>query len=155
MVKIRHKKRSPNKTRWQFLGNRSRTIRPCTEIFYDRGEKYDKEHKGISLLQNEEENDRYIEIWNNVLSQFNATEGLKREDYPELPSKNIDTGMGVERMACILQETETNYETDLFIPIMKGIEEISHLPLHRTNRIQSNSRSHKNPNICSSRWSSI
>jgi alanyl-tRNA synthetase len=101
---------------------------PDTEIFYDRGEKYDKEHKGISLLQNEEENDRYIEIWNNVLSQFNATEGLKREDYPELPSKNIDTGMGVERMACILQETETNYETDLFIPIMKGIEEISHLP---------------------------
>ena len=101
---------------------------PDTEIFYDRGEKYDKEHKGISLLQNEEENDRYIEIWNNVLSQFNATEGLKREDYPELPSKNIDTGMGVERMACILQETETNYETDLFMPIMKGIEEIAHIP---------------------------
>lgn len=101
---------------------------PDTEIFYDRGEKYDIEHKGISLLQNEEENDRYIEIWNNVLSQFNATEGLKREEYPELPSKNIDTGMGVERMACILQETETNYETDLFMPIIKGIEEIAYIP---------------------------
>lgn len=101
---------------------------PDTEIFYDRGEKYDKEHKGIKLLQNEEENDRYIEIWNNVLSQFNATEGLKREEYPELPNKNIDTGMGVERMACIIQETETNYETDLFMPIMKGIEEICHIP---------------------------
>ncbi len=101
---------------------------PDTEIFYDRGEKYDMEHKGISLLQNEEENDRYIEIWNNVLSQFNATEGLKREEYPELPSKNIDTGMGVERMACILQETETNYETDLFMSIIKGIEEIAHIP---------------------------
>lgn len=100
---------------------------PDTEIFYDRGEKYDKEHKGIKLLQNEEENDRYIEIWNNVLSQFNATEGLKREEYPELPNKNIDTGMGVERMACIIQETETNYETDLFMPIMKGIEEICHI----------------------------
>lgn len=101
---------------------------PDTEIFFDRGEKYDKEKKGIKLLQNEEENDRYIEIWNNVFSQYNATEGLSREEYPELPSKNIDTGMGVERMACILQEVETNYETDLFMPIMTAISEICHLP---------------------------
>ena len=101
---------------------------PDTEIFYDRGEKYDKEKKGIQLLINEEENDRYIEIWNNVLSQYNATEGLKREDYPELPSKNIDTGMGVERMACILQGAETNYETDLFMPIMNEIANICHIP---------------------------
>ncbi len=101
---------------------------PDTEIFFDRGEKYDKEKKGIKLLEEEIENDRYIEIWNNVLSMFNATEGLKREEYPELPSKNIDTGMGVERMACILQGTETNYETDLFMPIMKGIENICHIP---------------------------
>ena len=101
---------------------------PDTEIFYDRGEKYDKEGKGIKLLQEEIENDRYIEIWNNVLSQFNAIEGLKREEYPELPSKNIDTGMGVERMACIMQGTETNYETDLFMPIMKKIEEICSIP---------------------------
>lgn len=101
---------------------------PDTEIFFDRGEKYDKDKKGLSLLEKEEENDRYIEIWNNVLSQFNATEGLERDEYPELPSKNIDTGMGVERMACILQGTETNYETDLFMPIIKGIEEISCLP---------------------------
>lgn len=100
---------------------------PDTEIFYDRGEKYDKQKRGISMLQNEEENDRYIEIWNNVLSQFNATEGLSREEYPELPHKNIDTGMGVERMACILQETETNYETDLFMPIMHKIEEICNI----------------------------
>ena len=98
---------------------------PDTEIFYDRGEKYDKQKRGITMLQNEEENDRYIEIWNNVLSQFNATEGLSREEYPELPHKNIDTGMGVERVACIMQKTETNYETDLFMPIMHKIEEIS------------------------------
>ena len=98
---------------------------PDTEIFYDRGEKYDPDGKGIKLLENEEENDRYIEIWNNVFSQFNATEGLSRSEYPELPSKNIDTGMGVERMACILQETDTNYETDLFMPIIKNIEELS------------------------------
>lgn len=98
---------------------------PDTEVFFDRGEKYDPEGKGIKMLENEEENDRYIEIWNNVLSQFNAMEGLSREEYPELPSKNIDTGMGLERMACVMQETETNYETDLFMPIIQGIEEIS------------------------------
>lgn len=101
---------------------------PDSEIFYDRGEKYDKEKKGIALLQNEEENDRYIEIWNNVFSQYNATEGLERKDYPELPHKNIDTGMGVERLACILQKTDTNYETDLFMPIIEEIENICHLP---------------------------
>lgn len=101
---------------------------PDTEIFFDRGEKYDKEKLGIKLLEQEIENERYIEIWNNVFSQYNATEGRKREEYPELPSKNIDTGMGVERMACILQETETNYETDLFMPIMTAISEVCYLP---------------------------
>ena len=100
---------------------------PDSEIFYDRGVKYDPEKKGIKLLEEELENDRYIEIWNNVFSQYNAKEGVPRDRYDELPSKNIDTGMGVERMACILQNTETNYETDLFMPIMHGIEEIAQL----------------------------
>lgn len=100
---------------------------PDSEIFYDRGEKYDKDKVGIKLLQEEIENDRYIEIWNNVFSQFNAKEGIERKDYEELPSKNIDTGMGVERMACILQQTETNYETDLFMPIMDEISNLSHI----------------------------
>lgn len=98
---------------------------PDSEVFFDRGEKYDKDKQGIRLLEQEIENDRYIEIWNNVFSQYNAEIGLKRSEYKELPSKNIDTGMGVERMACILQEVETNYETDLFVPIIKKIEEIS------------------------------
>ena len=97
---------------------------PDSEMFYDRGEKYDKDKLGIKLLQDEIENDRYIEIWNNVFSQFNAKKGVPRDEYEELPSKNIDTGMGVERMACILQETETNYETDLFMPIIEKISEI-------------------------------
>ena len=97
---------------------------PDSEIFYDRGPKYDPDKLGIKLLQEEIENDRYIEIWNNVFSQYNAKEGIPRDKYKELPSKNIDTGMGVERMACILQETETNYETDLFMPIMHGIENV-------------------------------
>ena len=101
---------------------------PDSEIFYDRGEAYDKDKLGIKLLEEEIENDRYIEIWNNVFSQFNAKEGVDRKDYEELPSKNIDTGMGVERMACILQNTETNYETDLFMPIINAIEDICKIP---------------------------
>ena len=100
---------------------------PDSEIFYDRGVKYDPEKQGIKLLQEEIENDRYIEIWNNVFSQFNAKEGVPRDKYEELPSKNIDTGMGVERMACIIQGTETNYETDLFMPIMHAIEEVANV----------------------------
>ena len=97
---------------------------PDSEIFYDRGPKYDKEGLGVKLLTDEIENDRYIEIWNNVFSQYNAKEGIPRSEYEELPSKNIDTGMGVERMACIIQDTPTNYETDLFLPIISKIEDI-------------------------------
>jgi len=100
---------------------------PDSEIFFDRGEKYDKKKQGIKLLEKEIENDRYIEIWNIVFSQYNAKEGIPREKYEELPSKNIDTGMGVERMACILQGTETNYETDLFMPIIEKIEDTAHV----------------------------
>ena len=80
---------------------------------------------GIKLLTDEIDNDRYVEIWNNVFSQYNAKEGLDRKDYPELPSKNIDTGMGLERMLSILQEVDTNFDTDLFIPIINKLEEIS------------------------------
>lgn len=95
---------------------------PDTEVFYDRGEKYDENKQGIKLLENEIENDRYIEIWNIVFSQFNAEASKKREDYQELPSRNIDTGMGLERMACVMQEVETNYDTDLFLPIINKVE---------------------------------
>ncbi|MDD3106722.1 MAG: alanine--tRNA ligase [Bacilli bacterium] len=95
---------------------------PDTEIFYDRGEKYDPKKLGIKLLENDIENDRYIEIWNIVFSQFNSIAGLERHEYPELPSKNIDTGMGLERMACVIQEVETNYDTDLFMPIITATE---------------------------------
>lgn len=98
---------------------------PDSEIFYDRGEQYDPEHIGIRLLQEDIENDRYIEIWNNVFSQYNAKSGLSRDEYPELPSKNIDTGMGLERIVSILQGVDTNFDTDLFLPLMKKIEEIS------------------------------
>ena len=100
---------------------------PDSEIFYDRGEEYDPDKLGIKLLQDDMENDRYIEIWNNVFSQYNAKKGVPRSEYLELPSKNIDTGMGVERMACIMQGAPTNYETDLFMPIINKIEELAHV----------------------------
>ncbi len=96
---------------------------PSTEIFYDRGDSYGE--SDLSLIENDVENDRYVEIWNIVLSQFNAKEGLSREEYPELPSKNIDTGMGLERMATIMQGVETNFETDLFFPVIKDLEALS------------------------------
>ena len=98
---------------------------PCTEIFFDRGTAYDPEDKGIKLLEQDIENDRYIEIWNVVFSQFNSDPELPREAYKPLPNQNIDTGMGLERMACILQNVPTNFETDLFMPIIQKIEERS------------------------------
>lgn len=98
---------------------------PDSEIFYDRGEKYDPNHIGIDLLKKDMENDRYIEIWNIVFSQFNSKEELDRKDYPELPNKNIDTGCGLERLCCVMQEVETNYDSDLFMPIINKIEDIS------------------------------
>ena len=98
---------------------------PDTEIFFDRGTKYDPENIGIRMIEEDIENDRYIEIWNIVLSQFNANPEIPRSEYPELPKKNIDTGMGLERMASIFQDGETNFDTDLFLPIIYKTEEIS------------------------------
>ncbi len=98
---------------------------PDTEIFFDRGEQYDPKHIGLDLLKNDMENDRYIEIWNIVFSQFNSEPGKKREEYKELPSKNIDTGAGLERFACVIQGTDSNFETDLFWPIITKVEELT------------------------------
>lgn len=100
---------------------------PNTEIFYDRGETYDPNKLGIKLLEEDLPNERYIEIWNIVFSQYNAKPGLSRENYPELPSKNIDTGMGLERVACVMQEVETNYDTDLFMPIINKITDLTNV----------------------------
>ncbi len=101
---------------------------PNTEVFFDRGEKYDPNHIGIDLLAKDLENDRYIEIWGIVFSQFNAVNGVKREDYKELPHKNIDTGAGLERITCVMQETETNFETDLFYPYIEATQKLCNKP---------------------------
>lgn len=98
---------------------------PDTEIFYDRGEGYDPENVGIRLLAEDIENDRYIEIWNIVLSQFNADPKVPRSEYKELPSKNIDTGAGLERLVAVMQGAKTNFETDLFMPIIEEVEKLS------------------------------
>ncbi len=95
---------------------------PNTEIFFDRGQKYDHRDP-IELLEEDLENDRIIEIWNIVFSEYNCQpDSLKRSDYKELPQKNIDTGLGLERLACIMQDVETNFETDNFQVIISEIE---------------------------------
>ena len=95
---------------------------PDSEIYYDRGEKYDPQGLGERAFFEELENDRYIEVWNVVFSQYDAKEGVDRKDYKELPQKNIDTGMGLERLTALIQDGETNFDTDLFLPYIKEAE---------------------------------
>ncbi len=98
---------------------------PDSEIFYDRGSEYDPDGKALEHFMKDEEQERYVEIWNNVFSQFNSKTGLDRKDYPELPNKNIDTGAGLERWCCIFQGVDSTFETDLFVPIIERIEELT------------------------------
>lgn len=98
---------------------------PDSEIFYDRGEKYDPNGDALELFKKDLDQARYVEIWNNVFSQFNSKNGVERKDYQELPSKNIDTGAGLERWACIFQDVDSNFDTDLFVPIIRAIEDLS------------------------------
>ncbi|WP_338983363.1 alanine--tRNA ligase [Spiroplasma endosymbiont of Othius punctulatus] len=95
---------------------------PNSEIFFDRGIIWDKENIGVKLLKDDIENDRYIEVWNIVFSQFN-NDG--QNNYTPLPRKNIDTGAGLERIVSIFQETPTNFETDLFMPTIKAVEKLT------------------------------
>ncbi len=97
---------------------------PDSEIFFDRGEKYDPNGDALDKFKADEDQERYVEIWNNVFSQFNSEEGKSRKEYKELPHKNIDTGAGLERWCCIFQDVDSNFETDLFKPIIKHIEEL-------------------------------
>lgn len=95
---------------------------PCTEIYYDRGEKFDPNKTGVKLFIDDIENDRYIEIWNIVFSEYN-NDG--KNNYTKLARKNIDTGAGLERLACISQDTATNFETDLFMETINIIQKYS------------------------------
>lgn len=94
---------------------------PNTEIFYDRGPEFGDDLNDPELYPGGE-NERYLEVWNLVFSEFNHNpDGT----YTPLPKKNIDTGMGLERLASILQQVPTNYDTDLIFPIIQATEKIS------------------------------
>ncbi|KWW14028.1 alanine--tRNA ligase [Peribacillus simplex] len=94
---------------------------PNTEIFYDRGPAYGDDPNDPELYPGGE-NERHLEVWNLVFSQFNHNPD---GSYTPLPKKNIDTGMGLERMASVVQDVATNYDTDLFMPIIRAVEEIA------------------------------
>ncbi|PQZ58534.1 alanine--tRNA ligase [Bacillus sp. MYb209] len=94
---------------------------PNTEIFYDRGEAYGNDFSDPELYPGGE-NERYLEVWNLVFSQFNHNPD---GSYTPLPKKNIDTGMGLERMTSIVQDVPTNFDTDLFMPMIGVTESIS------------------------------
>ncbi|MBT9456077.1 MAG: alanine--tRNA ligase [Burkholderiaceae bacterium] len=84
---------------------------PCTEIFYDHGEDIPGGPPGSP----DEDGDRYIEIWNNVFMQFNRDEaGVMHK----LPKPSVDTGMGLERLAAVLQHVHSNYEIDTFVALL-------------------------------------
>ncbi len=91
---------------------------PCSEIFYDHGEEVSGGPPGTP----DEDGDRYIEIWNLVFMQYNRDKSGKMT---ELPHPSVDTGMGLERLAAILQGVHNNYEIDLFQHIIKTIAQLA------------------------------
>lgn len=93
---------------------------PCSEIYYDRGEKYGCGQPGCTVGC---DCDRYMEVWNNVFSQFNNDgEG----HYTELKQKNIDTGMGLERLAVVCQDVDSLFDVDTVMNITRKVSEITH-----------------------------
>ncbi|RCW50495.1 MULTISPECIES: alanine--tRNA ligase [unclassified Halanaerobium] len=101
---------------------------PCSEIHYDRGEEYGNSEEDVIGG----EGDRFLEIWNLVFTQYNFTED---GEYLNLPSKNIDTGMGLERVASILQDTDSNFETDLIKPIIDAAVEKTGIPYKENEEV--------------------
>src|SRR5262252_8469067 len=95
---------------------------PCSEIYYDRGPEYGREGGPVA------DEDRYLEVWNLVFMQYVRGEGQGKEDYPilgDLPSRNIDTGMGLERMAALLQGVDNIYEIDTMWKVLDRAAELT------------------------------
>ena len=92
---------------------------PCSEVYYDRGEKYGCGKPGCTVGC---DCDRYIEVWNNVFSQFNSD---GQGHYTELANKNIDTGMGLERLACVCQDVPSLFDVDTVMNITHKVSEIT------------------------------
>ncbi|MFT9097340.1 alanine--tRNA ligase [Liquorilactobacillus sp.] len=94
---------------------------PDSEIFYDRGQEFNNLSEDDPENYPGGENERYLEIWNIVFSEFNhKPDGT----YEPLPHKNIDTGMGLERVVSVFQNARTNFETDLFLPLIEKSAEL-------------------------------
>jgi alanyl-tRNA synthetase len=104
---------------------------PCSEIYYDRGPEYGPEGGPVV------DEDRYLEVWNLVFMQFIRGEGAGKEGFPitgELPSKNIDTGMGLERMAALLQGVDNIYEIDTMWKVLDRAAELTEQKYGRDHR---------------------
>ena len=97
---------------------------PCSEIYYDRGEKYGCGKPDCKVGC---DCDRFMEVWNNVFTQF---EGDGKGGYTELSQKNIDTGMGLERLACVMQDVDNLFEVDTIQNIMKKICSVAGVNYH-------------------------
>ena len=92
---------------------------PCSEIYYDT-QNMGKNNEEINCKPGDE-GDRFLEIWNLVFTEWNR---LEDGSLVPLPEKNIDTGAGLERIASVVQKKDKNFETDIFMPIIKGIEKV-------------------------------
>ncbi|MSO68081.1 MAG: alanine--tRNA ligase [Pseudolabrys sp.] len=101
---------------------------PCSEIFYDHGDHIPGGPPGSA----EAEGDRFIEIWNLVFMQFDQQAGGKRSN---LPRPSIDTGMGLERIAAVLQGTHDNYAIDLFATLIRAIADFTNVPSDGTQKV--------------------
>ncbi|MGI8448637.1 MAG: alanine--tRNA ligase [Streptosporangiaceae bacterium] len=105
---------------------------PCSEIYYDRGPAYGRDGGPVA------DEDRYLEVWNLVFMQFLRGEGAGKEGWPilgELPSRNIDTGMGLERMAAILQGVDNIYEIDTLWKVLDRAAELTEQKYGRDHRV--------------------
>ncbi|HHT96622.1 MAG TPA: alanine--tRNA ligase [Clostridiales bacterium] len=101
---------------------------PCSEIFYDRGEKYGCGDENCTVGC---ECDRYMEVWNNVFTQFNSD---GQGNYEELLNKNIDTGMGLERLAAVVQDAETIFDVDTIKAIRDRVCEIAKVEYRKDDK---------------------
>ena len=105
---------------------------PCSEIYYDRGPDYGREGGPVA------DEERYLEVWNLVFMQFLRGEGAGKEGWPilgELPSRNIDTGMGLERMAAILQGVDNIYEVDTLWKVLDRAAQLTEQKYGRDHRV--------------------
>ncbi|AZR74888.1 alanine--tRNA ligase [Anoxybacter fermentans] len=114
---------------WE-IGTGTGPCGPCTEIHYDRGPEFGCGKPDCGVLC---DCDRYLEVWNLVFTQYNQTEDGK---YLPLPQKNIDTGMGLERVASILQGVNSNYETDLVKPVIDKVYEMTGIDYNKDEQVR-------------------